>query len=124
MTVVPASVLVVDDNAEIRELLGRGLTHQGLQASFAEGGAQALQMMRALPPDLVLLDIMMPGLDGYEVCRRLRADPEMARMTLCALTGYTPSESDRLRPQQAGFDHNFVKPVSMDTLTGLLETLA
>jgi hypothetical protein len=53
----------------------------------------------------------------------MRADPALAGITLCALTGYTPSEADRLRPQQAGFDHHFVKPVALDTLLGLLKTL-
>ena len=71
----------------------------------------------------MLLDIGLPGMDGYEVARRLRANPALTGVTLCALTGYTPSEADRLRPQQAGFDHHFVKPIALDTLLGLLKTL-
>jgi CheY-like chemotaxis protein len=62
-------------------------------------------------------------MDGYQVARRLRERPEFKDVTLCALTGYTPSEADRLRPQQEGFDHHFVKPVSLETLLGLFESL-
>ena len=71
----------------------------------------------------MLLDIGLPGMDGYEVARRLRANPELSRGDAVRLTGYTPSEADRLRPQQAGFDHHFVKPVALDTLLGLLKAL-
>jgi CheY-like chemotaxis protein len=71
-----------------------------------------------------LLDIGLPGMDGYEVARRLRANPDLAGVTLCALTAYTPSGFDRPRPQQSGFDHHFIKPVRVETLTRLLQTLA
>jgi CheY-like chemotaxis protein len=74
-------------------------------------------------PALVLCDIGLPGMDGYDVARRMRADPALAGATPCALTGYAPSEADRLKPQQAGFDHHFVKPVSVDTSLALLKTL-
>ena len=83
----------------------------------------ALELAASFHPALALIDIGLPGMDGYEVCRRLRADPAMAAMALCALTGYTPSEGDRLRPQQAGFDHHYVKPVSVDTLLALMKSL-
>ena len=63
-------------------------------------------------------------MDGYEVARRLRADPSLTGMTLVALTGYTPSEADRYRPQEAGFDHHFVKPVEPLVLRNLLADVA
>ena len=86
MNAASATVLVVDDNAEIRELLGRGLKRQEHRVSFAEGGAQALEMMRALQPDLVLLDIMMPEMDGYEVLQQLKADESLRHIPVIMIT--------------------------------------
>jgi CheY-like chemotaxis protein len=85
-------------------------------------GANALEVAAKFRPHLVLMDIGLPGMDGYEVARRMRADPNFEGVTLCALTGYTPSEGDRLR-QQAGFNHHFVKPVSVIALTELLNSV-
>ena len=95
----------------------------GHEVRVARTGPTALEMAAAFRPDVVLLDIGLPGMDGYQVARRLRAKPEFKGVMLCALTGYTPSEADRQRPQQAGFDHYFVKPVSLEKLLGLLRTL-
>ena len=77
-------------------------------------------MAAAWRPDLVLLDIGLPGLDGYEVAKRLREKPEFKNVTMCALTGYTPSEADRQRQQETGFDHYFVKPLNLPKLLELL----
>jgi two-component system CheB/CheR fusion protein len=120
----PLRVLVVEDNVDSADSLSMLLRLYGHEVLVARTGPTALEVAAAFRPSLVLLDIGLPGMDGYEVAGRLRANPELTGMTLCALTGYTPSEADRLRPQQASFDHHFVKPVSVDTLTGLLETLA
>jgi CheY-like chemotaxis protein len=65
----------------------------------------------------------LPGMDGYEVARKLRALPEFEGVTMCALTGYAPSEADRDRPRQAGFDHHFIKPLNLNTLLELLGTV-
>ena len=73
-------------------------------------------------PELVLLDIGMPGMDGYEVCRRLRQDPLTQSAVMVALTGWG-QEEDRVRSLQAGFDHHFVKPVDWGTLGKLLADL-
>jgi CheY-like chemotaxis protein/two-component sensor histidine kinase len=120
----PLRVLVVEDNVDAADSLSMLLRLYGHEVLVARTGPTALEVAAKFHPSLVLLDVGLPGMDGYEVARRLRANPELTGMTLCALSGYTPSDADRLRPQQAGFDHHFVKPVSMDTLTGLLETLA
>jgi len=67
----------------------------------------------------VLLDIGLPGMDGYQVAKRLRERPEFKDVTMCALTGYTPSEADRQRYRETGFNHYYVKPVDLDTLLEL-----
>jgi CheY-like chemotaxis protein len=116
-------VLIVEDNIDAGDSLSMLLRLHGHDVLVARTGPTALEVAAIFHPALVLLDIGLPGMDGYEVARRLRANPEMTGVTLCALTGYTPSEADRLRPQHAGFDHHFVKPVSVDTLLGLLKSL-
>jgi PAS domain S-box-containing protein len=119
----PRRVLVVEDNVDAGDSLSMLLRLHGHDVRVARSGPTALEVAASFRPSLVLLDIGLPGMDGYEVARRLRADPELAGMTLWALSGYTPSEADRLRPQRAGFAHHFVKPVSVDMLLGLLRTL-
>lgn len=74
-------------------------------------------------PDVVLLDIGLPGMDGYQVAQLLRARPEFNGVVICALTGYTPSDADRQRHQESGFDHYFVKPVSLEKLNELFRTI-
>jgi two-component system CheB/CheR fusion protein len=118
----PHRVLVVEDNADAADSLGMLVRLYGHDVRVARTGPTALKVAADFRPSLVLLDIGLPGMDGYEVARQLRANPDLTGMTLCALSGYTPSEADR-RPQQAGFDHHFVKPVELDTLLGLLKTL-
>jgi PAS domain S-box-containing protein len=116
-------VLVVEDNVDAGDSLSMLLRLYGHEVLVARSGPTALEVAANFHPALVLMDIGLPGMDGYEVARRMRADPALAGVTLCALTGYTPSEADRLRPQQAGFDHHFVKPIALNTLLGLLKTL-
>ena len=88
---------------------------------MARTGPTALEMASASRPDVVLLDIGLPGMDGYQVAKRLRERPEFKDVMLCALTGYTPSEADRQRQQETGFDHYFVKPVSPEKLLELFK---
>jgi DNA-binding response OmpR family regulator len=83
----------------------------------------ALEMAPAFRPNVVLLDIGLPGMDGFHVAQRLRALPELKGVTLCGLSGYTPSEADRQRHLEAGFDHYFVKPVTLEKLTELFKTV-
>jgi DNA-binding response OmpR family regulator len=80
-------------------------------------------MASAFRPDGVLLDIGLPGMDGYQVAERLRARPKFKGVIICALTGLTPSDADRLRHQESGFDHYFVKPAGLEKLSELFQTI-
>jgi PAS domain S-box-containing protein len=108
-------ILVVDDNADGREMYGLILQAEGHEVLEAEDGFAALASFRRHRPDVAIIDIGLPGLDGYEVARRLRADPAGAATTLIALTGYGSPE-DRERARAAGFDQHFVKPAPPDEL--------
>jgi signal transduction histidine kinase len=112
-------VLVVDDNRDAAATLARLLRLMGHQVETAHHGHLALEVAPRFGPDVVLLDIGLPGLDGFAVCRRLRQHPVTARARIIAVTGYT-QEEDRRRSREAGFDAHLVKPVDLDALEGLL----
>jgi CheY-like chemotaxis protein len=113
-------ILIVDDNRDASESLATLLRLSGHDV-FVEVEAQAVaQRVESLRPDLALLDIGLPGMDGYEIARRLRAGGFTT--PLAALTGYGSPE-DRERARQAGFDHHFVKPIDPLALERLLATL-
>jgi PAS domain S-box-containing protein len=118
-TPVPARVLVVDDNLDAADTLTTFLEMLGLQVRSVHDGPDALPAARAFGPDVVLLDIGLPGMDGYEVARALRADPQVGRVRLIALTGWG-AEEDRRRALAAGFDHHLTKPVDLTVLEDLL----
>lgn len=103
-------VLVVDDEETNRELLRDLLEEQGHQVTEAENGEQALQKVKENPLDVILLDVMMPGLDGFEVCRRLKGDPETAPIPVLLVTALT-ERSDRLTGIEAGANDFISKPV-------------
>ena len=114
----PASkyrVLVVDDNHDGAETLGMMLGIMGNEIQLAHDGLAAVEAAEKFRPDVVLLDIGMPVLDGYEACRRIRAQDWGRSMVLIALTGWG-QDGDRRRTQEAGFDHHLVKPVEAATL--------
>ena len=113
------SVLIVDDNQDAAESLAQLLRLDGQEVRTAYDGPTALGLARAKPPDVVLLDIGMPGMDGLEVARRLRQDLGLKQALLVALTGYG-QEEDRRRSQEAGFNAHLVKPVDVDALERLL----
>ncbi|HYH65070.1 MAG TPA: ATP-binding protein, partial [Urbifossiella sp.] len=113
------SVLVVDDNVDAAESLALLLRMKGHEVRVAHDGLAALAAVEAAPPDLVLLDIGMPGMDGYEVARRLRERPGLEHLPLVAMTGWSQDE-DRRRSREAGFDHHLVKPVEPAVLYQLL----
>jgi PAS domain S-box-containing protein len=114
-------ILLVEDNQDAAETLGELLRIWGHEVRIAYEGTGALDQARAETPDIVLLDIGLPGMDGYEVARALRAQPGLERIRLIALTGYG-QDADRHRSSQAGFDHHFVKPVDIQALRLLLAT--
>jgi signal transduction histidine kinase len=115
-------ILVADDNSDALESLATLLELSGHEVFSAANGALALESAERHLPEVALLDIGMPKLDGYEVARRIRAQPWGRRITLVALTGWG-QESDRRRSGEAGFDSHLVKPLDLDKLTALLERL-
>jgi len=112
-------VLVVDDNRDAAESLGVLLELMGHSVQVVNDGLDALRIVEMEAPDLVLLDIGMPGMDGYEVARRLRELPARGLMHVVALTGYG-QEADRRRSTEAGFDAHLVKPVDLAALEALI----
>jgi PAS domain S-box-containing protein len=122
-SVAPAQrmrMLVVDDNDDSAESLAMLLSLIGHEAHVARDGREALARAEELRPDAVLLDLGLPGLSGYEVCRRLRDAPWACAIPIIAITGWGQDE-DRLKSRQAGFDAHLVKPVVLDELTALLD---
>ena len=112
-------VLVVDDNHDAADSLGMLLRFLGADVHVVHGGREALEAMRHFRPAVVLLDLGMPHMDGLEVARRMREDPEMRNATLVALTGWGQRE-DRRRTGEAGFDYHLVKPADVRTLQSIL----
>jgi two-component system CheB/CheR fusion protein len=113
-------VLVVDDNVDSAESLTALLGIAGHQVRVAFDGRKAVEIARDFAPDVVLLDIGLPGMDGLAVARALRTDPAVSRSLLIAISGYG-QEADRRRTREAGFDHHLVKPVRPDVLRALLD---
>jgi CheY-like chemotaxis protein/anti-sigma regulatory factor (Ser/Thr protein kinase) len=116
----PKRVLIVDDNADGARMLARLLKAVGHAVDVVYDGPSALEFTDSCSPDVVLLDIGLPGMDGYEVARRIRRRHELDRTLLVALTGYGQAE-DRARALEVGFDDHLVKPVSPDDLASLLD---
>jgi PAS domain S-box-containing protein len=112
-------VLIVDDSRDSARSLATLLTLLGNEVRTAHDGRQALEVATAYCPEVVLLDIGLPGMSGYDVARALRARPELGRPVLVAVTGYG-SEEDRRLAEEAGFDRHLVKPVDLDALQQLL----
>ncbi len=104
-------VLIVEDEPDIRELVVHHLKREGYQVSVAASGEEALRQVQASPPDLVLLDLMMPAMNGLEVCRRLRQDPATASLPIVMLTA-KGDEVDRVLGLELGADDYVVKPFS------------
>jgi signal transduction histidine kinase/ActR/RegA family two-component response regulator len=117
-------LLVVEDNVDTADSFSLLLRLYGHEVLVARTGPTALEVASGFRPDVVLLDIGLPGMDGYHVAERLRERPEFKSVTICALTGYTPSEADRQRYPEAGFDHYFVKPVDLERLLEMFKTVA
>jgi PAS domain S-box-containing protein len=115
-------ILIADDNPDVAESLAMMLRLMGNEVRAVHDGAQAIEQAVAFAPELVLLDIGMPGLDGYEVARRIREQQWDRNLVLVALTGWG-QEEDRRRSIDAGFDHHFTKPVNPAVLERLIARL-
>ncbi len=116
-------VLVVDDNVDAADSIAMLLSLEGHEVVSVHAAHEALEAAQTFRPHVVLLDIGLPGMDGYEVARRLRSRQRIESMRLVAITGYG-QQSDRERAREAGFDEHLVKPVDPDALRELLGSMA
>jgi len=117
------SILVIEDNADTRDVLKLMLEVEGASVETAENGEQGLRAAERLRPDIVLCDIGLPDIDGFEVARRIRARTDLAVSRLIALTGYGQAE-DMRQAIKAGFDAHLTKPVNLEQLMALLVSAA
>jgi signal transduction histidine kinase len=116
-------VLVVDDNVDGAVSLEKVLRIWGYETQINYSGTEALESARTFKPDVVFLDIGLPGMNGYEVARHLRGEPALCRATLVAVTGWG-SEEDKQRSRDAGFDFHLTKPVEVDAIEKILARVA
>jgi CheY-like chemotaxis protein len=110
---------VVEDNEDAAETLAMLLKEWGHDVQVAHNGPQAIQAAQAHRPDTVLLDIRLPGMDGYQVAQRLRSEAGLEEALLVGMTGYPPEE-DRRRQEEGGLQHLLAKPVDPETLHAVI----
>src|SRR5262249_47885283 len=116
-------VVVVDDNADAAAMLETLLRLSSQEVHTAHDGPSALEIVEKTKPDVVLLDIGIPGMDGFEIARRLRRTPAGKKAYLAALTDYT-QEQHLAAAREAGFDQQLTKPVDIEVLNQLIERVA
>jgi len=116
-------ILVVDDNQDSAESVTILLSLAGNETQTAFDGLEAMESAATFKPELILLDIGLPKLNGYEVARKIREQPWGKKMVLVALTGWG-QEEDRCRSREAGFDHHLTKPIDLGSLKKLLTSLS
>jgi CheY-like chemotaxis protein len=112
-------VLIVDDNEDAADLMAEALESMGHSTRVAYDGPQALRLVGDFVPDVALVDIGLPVMDGHELARRLRESPQLSELRIVAVTGYG-QEADRQRSREAGFDAHLVKPVDVDRLADII----
>jgi CheY-like chemotaxis protein len=117
-----ARILIVDDNDDAADLLSLMLEHAGHVTTVAHDGPSALELAPVCDPQIVFLDIGLPGMSGYEVARQLRLDPRFSHTTLVALTGWGTRE-DKRRAVAAGFDFHLTKPIDARALQSTLDRM-
>ena len=117
---MPKKILVVDDDRDSAEMIAEFLAAQGHQTTFALNGKTAIATALELVPDLALLDITLPDMDGYQLAQQLRAQPSLSGLVLVALTGWSGPEHE-IKALESGFDHHMVKPVDFAMLQRVLE---
>jgi CheY-like chemotaxis protein len=118
-----ARALVIDDAFEVAESLTWLLEGLASEVRMAQSGEAALELAAEFKPDLVLCDIAMPGIDGYETCRRLRQLRGLEKTVIVAVSGYGGPD-DRKKSEEAGFDRHLVKPITQAILEELVKGLA
>ena len=121
----PQRVLIVDDNEDAAEMLAAALAAAGHVTAVASDGPEALELVHTFRPDVALLDIGLPVMDGFELAHHIRSlgDDELRHTRLVAVTGYG-QDHDRRRSAAAGFDEHLIKPVDIDQLVVLIQQLA
>jgi two-component system CheB/CheR fusion protein len=116
-------VLIVDDNVDAAQSLTLLLEYFGIVVETAADGPQGLELARDASPDLILLDIGLPGMDGFEVARRLRQMDATRAARIIAVTGYAQREY-RVRARKVGFDGYLVKPIRLDQIRDLVDSFS
>ena len=111
MTATPATILLVEDNLHNRRIFQGVLAHSGFQVVEAEDGGRALELARSAAPDLILMDLSIPVVDGWECTRRIKADPATRAIPIIALTAHA-MRGDEDRARAAGCDGYMSKPIS------------
>lgn len=117
--VKPLRIMIVDDNVDAAFVLSMLLKKMDHEVHAMHGGEEAIELVKDFRPDVVFLDIGMPGMDGYEVCRRIRGLEGVEKIHIVALTGWGQKE-DKERAKEAGFDQHLVKPTDRETIIRLL----
>lgn len=117
-----ATILIVDDEEDIRELVELNLRREGFNVIGSETGEQALKLVRSQPPDLIVLDLMLPGIDGLEVCREIKSDPRTKQIPIVMLTA-KGEEADIVTGLELGADDYMTKPFSGKVLLARIRRL-
>lgn len=117
-----AKILLVEDNEMNRDMLGRRLEKRGYEVAIAADGLTGLALARSGSPDLILMDMSLPGIDGWEASRQLKADPATAPIPIIALTAHAMAE-DREKALAAGCNEYETKPVELTSLLAKIEAL-
>ena len=115
-------ILIVDDDDDIRHLLKYNLEKSGFITNVAENGLECLEMVKSYNPDLILLDVMMPGMDGIEVCERIKSDPQNKNIFICFLTARSEDYS-QIAGLEAGGDDYVSKPIKPKVLVSRINAL-
>jgi twitching motility two-component system response regulator PilH len=117
-----AKILIVDDVKTDREILGKVVVQIGHSPLYAEDGEQAVSAAREAQPDLILLDIVMPGMDGFKVCRTLKSDPKTARIPIVLVTT-KGGDSDRFWGKKQGAEDHVAKPYTSESMQTVIRRL-
>jgi CheY-like chemotaxis protein len=117
----PKRVLLVEDYPALAEMTTWALEMDGHEVVVAKDGPSAIELAKSYLPDVILMDIGIPGMDGYTVCKLMRQEPILTNTVIIAQTGWG-EEKHRRMSKEAGFDHHFVKPVDLDLLRNTIQT--